>query len=232
VKAGRKPIPIAGKEAQTRRGARKPRKLLAVQECVTPRTLRRLLTDHVVSDRIGMPNEEALEKLASILESWRGDYLRHQHIEPLQTEVADEAGKLSRALEGLRNIYASQISDSSGLLRNKIEAIDRALASLGGLYGESVAVEHKGNLTWKFLAEVLPIDFTEAIHSTNPRCRIGIGHKGPLVRFIAALSPYLTGEQPTPGSVATQLKRLKREQVKLRCSPRHLAKPALFGLPT
>jgi hypothetical protein len=44
----------------------------------------------------------------------------------------------------------------------------------------------------------------------NPQLKLGLSHNGPLARFFAAIVPFLTGEHPTPGSVATQLKARKR----------------------
>jgi hypothetical protein len=58
--------------------------------------------------------------------------------------------------------------------------------------------------------DALPIDFERAMLSTNPSFKAGIGHSGPLTRFIAAIAPILTGERPTSDSVATLLKKRKK----------------------
>jgi hypothetical protein len=63
---------------------------------------------------------------------------------------------------------------------------------------------------WQWLANVLPIDFEIAMRSTNRNYKTGLSHNGPLARFIAAVVPSLTGQHPTPDSVATQLKKLRK----------------------
>jgi hypothetical protein len=203
-----KPIRYAGWEEKStwRGGPRTPRKKLERADRFTAPVLREMMLD-VVKPRLKMPTDDALEKLASILEWWRPEYWRHQHVDPLETKVAGAAADLLAGLEELRQIYAA---NGDGYLRKRIDTIDGAVKAINRLYSESIAVEHSGNLTWQKLANVLPADFAEAIRSTNPQYKIGIGHKGPLARFIAKIASRLTGENPTPGAAATELKDFRR----------------------
>jgi hypothetical protein len=59
----------AGQEKKLARGPRKPRKLLRRNDCFTADILGMLMLD-VVKPRLKMPTNEALEKLATILEHW------------------------------------------------------------------------------------------------------------------------------------------------------------------
>jgi hypothetical protein len=45
----------------------------------------------------------------------------------------------------------------------------------------------------------------------NPNIKIGLGHGGPLGRFIGAVVPMLTGEVPSADSVSAELKRRARQ---------------------
>lgn len=82
-------IPYAGKEKEsTRRGGpRTPRETLQRNDRITADILGKLMPD-VIEPRLKMPAEDALENLASILESWRGHYWRHDHIDLLENKVA------------------------------------------------------------------------------------------------------------------------------------------------
>jgi hypothetical protein len=204
-------IPYAGREERStsRGGPRTPRKQLGRNNRFTADIIEGVMLD-VVKTRLKMPTKEALEKLASILESWRGQYWRSQHIDPLENEVALRADELFSTLKKLREMYRVQTGERVGsYLARKIEAIDHACGALIQLSNESIAIEHSGDLTWHWLANVLPVDFATAIQTTNQGYKIGIGHTGPLVRFIHAVVPLLTGEHPTEGTVALQLKNFR-----------------------
>jgi hypothetical protein len=56
---------------------------------------------------------------------------------------------------------------------------------------------------WQWLADVLPIDFENAMRSADPNYKTGLSHNGPLARFIAAVVPSLTGQHPNPDSVVS-----------------------------
>jgi hypothetical protein len=211
VKALKKPIPYAGKEEKsTWRGEQKPRKLLQRNDRFTADILGELMPD-VIAPRLKMPTKDALEKLASILEGWRIEYWRAQHIEPLQHKAAITSLDLLSTLMGLREKYSAINGAGNGILADRIETIDHAREAIGRLFNKWIAIEHSGDLTWHWLANVLPVDFATAIQTTNPTYKIGIGHAGPLARFIEKIVPLLTGEQPTVGTVATQLKDFRKK---------------------
>lgn len=66
------------------------------------------------------------------------------------------------------------------------------------------------------LANALVLDFINAIKPANPTLDLGIGHEGPIARYIAAVVPLITGETPPATSVATKLKKLRSESETLR----------------
>ena len=89
-----------------------------------------------------------------------------------------------------------------------IGRIDNALGfSKSGDYSSILTLDSIDKPTgWTWLADVLPVDFHNSLQSTNPGLTLGVGHGGPTPRFIAAVAPFVTGECPSVGSVATQLK--------------------------
>ena len=196
-------VRYAGNEEKSTRsrgfsGPRPPRLTLRQEDHFTGASLQKLMQDHVIKRPMKMPSIEALEKLAANLERWRGDYWNNQHIAPLEKEIAAGAGKMYPALKKLRKIYEDR-SDIPGDIVEKISVINQALVSIASLYNKSIAVEHTGSLNWDYLNNALPADFATAMQTTNPNYEIGIGHAGPLTRFIAAVTPCLTGESTNSG---------------------------------
>jgi hypothetical protein len=124
-------IPYAGKEEESawRGGPRTPRETLQRNNRITADILGKLMPD-VIEPRLKMPAKEALENLASILESWRGHYWRHDHIDQLENKVALAADKLLSDLEELREICG---------VPRKIETIDQVSKALDRLFNEGIA---------------------------------------------------------------------------------------------
>lgn len=172
------------------------------------------MKDKVLKQKLRMPDDAALDKLASILEGWRLHFLGEQSLNPLRHKTHLAATDLAEALKRQREIYVKGITETHAqFLRDNVETIDCALSSLNGIWLAGMAVEYVGSFDphWKWLADdALPGDFATAIQSTNPNVKLGIGHTGPLARFISAVVPHLTGEKPSAQSVATQLKAIKR----------------------
>ena len=204
---------------------REPRALLKDVVPFKAEGLRELLQTKVLRGRWNMPSDEALKELARILEGWRQHYLVAQNLQPLQREACAAADKLTPALKKLREInaafHAAAVRDAAPRyvcdnLESRLAAINGALESLAVLNRESITVKYVGRceLTWQWLADALPEDFCNAMRSTNLGFEARFGYKVALHRFIAALAPTLTGEHPTPDSVATQLKTRRNRAVK------------------
>ncbi len=56
---------------------------------------------------------------------------------------------------------------------------------------------------WKWLADILPVDFETAMRSTNPDFQATPSYPGPFTRFVEAIVPLITGDHPTAASVAS-----------------------------
>jgi hypothetical protein len=64
---------------------------------------------------------------------------------------------------------------------------------------------------WHHFAEDLADAFRGAMHSTNPGLELRLSNNGPVVRFLKALVPEITGEEPTLNSVARYLQRSEQK---------------------
>lgn len=206
-----------------RQRKRKPRG--SVIEPITAESLRNIFEAEVLGRDLKMPREADLKKLAAILEHWRQTYHGENILgerRKLQDDATTAVTKLSEIVHRLaeldtQNIVAA-INDSapagiqrdlvvrlsaSGHLREKVNDIAQSPTLLDSpmTYGAT---------GWKFLIDVLPKDFFNAMKPANPTFALGISAAGPVARFIAAVVPKLTGEHPTVGSVATQLKARRR----------------------
>jgi hypothetical protein len=196
---------------------------------VTAQRLDRLITANVLRGRLRMPDEAALRKLAHILEGWRQTYQGEQFARrrrKLQDEALKALDVLSYAVLNLwlwdqRNIRDAIGEHAPSNVRRILnecashsKEVCRAVDAIAWMPGVGHRLAESGLDRWSWLINVLPLDFVGAMQSTNPKFRPGIGHAGPLARYIAAVVPLVTGEHPSPGSVATQLKALRTRRAK------------------
>jgi hypothetical protein len=63
---------------------------------------------------------------------------------------------------------------------------------------------------WHSIAEVVAASFKLAMVPNNPDDEFGRSNNGPVPRFVAAVVPMITGEDPRLGAVAQHLKRKAR----------------------
>jgi hypothetical protein len=206
---------------------RKPREYLWDAPPFNKEMLRELLKLHVLGSRLKMPADAEIEDLARVLNGWHEHYRVDQTYRALnqtRKQARDALATLKHSCANLRKDtrrhVASAIEDAAPdwvhkTLRRRLDeigAIEKFLATaenysviadLNSLVGEH----------WLTVAGALIQDFHNAMSPANPQLKLvklGLGHNGPLARFFAAIVRFLTGERPTPGSVATQLKARKR----------------------
>ena len=159
-----------------------------------------------------------------VLNFWRSHYQEGQTLRPLnqrKRKARDALAALKDSCAVLRDDtqrhLASAIEDAapSGALK----MLARRLDEIGAMEKFVAIAENYSVITdldtyvgerWLTVAGALIEDFHNAMSPANPQLKLGLSHNGPLARFFAAIVPFLTGEHPTPGSVATQLKARKR----------------------
>jgi hypothetical protein len=198
---------------------RRPRERPA--EPITAQTLRELFERRVLRGNLRMPGNAELGQLAGILEYWRQIFLDEQFLlsrRELQVEALAAHKTLTDAISKIAKLdesnffAAARESAPTGILRyfserlaesNGVRALAEHISAHPGLAYSPASYGANG---WQWLAGVLPEDFINAMKRANPTFAPGIGHTGPIASFIAAVAPLVTGEHPTPASVATQLK--------------------------
>jgi hypothetical protein len=189
-------------------------------ERITQEALRELFTTQVIRFPLAMPADADLIELARILEGWRLIFhsekaLHHRH--DLQREAFTAFEILEEAVSKIAELdeatFGSAIREGApqsvlvelAKRKQKTTDIHARTERIGSMLRQADG-EGLGTGGWKWLADVLPEDFVNAMKPTNPTFEPGLGHTGPVARFIAAVAPMLTGEHPTANSVATQLK--------------------------
>ncbi len=205
--------------SDARRRAPKEKKRTA-DSPITVELLRGLFATKVLKGRLKMPGDADLKKLALILEGWRQSYLSEQSAYSLrerQDNARKALDKLREALSELRTLNKHFFENAEQdhapasvfiILNRRLAEIKHALTCLSRIETATFLSESGiGAEGWMWLAGVLPQDFENAMRPANPTIVFGLGHGGPLARFIAAVVPPLTGESITAQSVSAQLKR-------------------------
>ena len=58
---------------------------------------------------------------------------------------------------------------------------------------------------WRWLADALPVDISNAMRPANPRWPSGYSKSGPLTRILAAIIPRVSGEHPSAIAIGNHL---------------------------
>jgi hypothetical protein len=203
---------------------RKPREYLSDASPFNEEMLREFLRLHVLGNRLQMPADAEIGELARVLNFWRSHYQVGQTYRSLnqrkkKAREALAALKASCAIlrDDAQRHLASATEDAapSGVLKT----LARRLDEIGAMEKWIAIAENSSVIAeldcyvgerWLTVAGALIEDFHNAMLPANPQLQLAFSHNGPLARFFAAIVPSLTGEHPTPGSVATQLKARKR----------------------
>jgi hypothetical protein len=179
-----------------------------------------------------MPGDADLDKLAAILEHWRLVFHDEEKLHlargVLQRKASRRLEKLSDVVSELVELDTSKLQAAAhdnntppgllSVLRNRLADSERVYAGVKGIGSRAELALYKPAMGWKWLADELPEDFINAMKPNNPEFSPGLSYSGPVARFIAVVVPLLTGEHPTPASVATQLKLRRQANRKTRSS--------------
>lgn len=203
---------------------RKPRELLSDASPFNVNVVRELLARDVLGRKLKMPADAELEELARVLNVWHSDYHRDQTYRLLnqtKKKARDALAALKDSCAILRKDthrhVASAIEDAAPdwvheTLARRLHEIG-AIEKLHAVAAKSSVIADLDSFVgerWLAVSGALIEDFRNAMLPANPELKLGLGHNGPLARFFAAIVPLLSGEHPTPDSVATQLKARKR----------------------
>lgn len=173
----------------------------------------------VVKGDMHKPSPAAWARLAMFVNVLRNDAMDIDARQRRYSQILPEVqGETDRLLEERRR-------DASRATVNPLvdeRGIERAIAAFEQLQAGIQAVRshvffpghepigmrpnRKGS-KWPSYTGILATIFVEAMEETNPGVAIGLGDDGPVARFIAAVIPFITGENPKPAAIARCLQR-------------------------
>jgi hypothetical protein len=171
-----------------------------------------------------MPGDAELNKLARILEFWRIQFLADQYLlqrTGLQNRARKALDELNDAVSAIvrfdKERYDADVAGGAPMaalrwLSDRLvesNSLRAHVARIGDLPGLAYSPAKWGFAKWHRLATVLPVDFAEVMKPQNSKFKGGISRGGPVVRFISAVVPMVTGEHPTAASVRRLLQRAK-----------------------
>ncbi len=175
-------------------------------ESITAERLREILAGQVLGRGLRMPGDDELEELAAVLDAWRQRFVAEQELEPIRQAQRNAMAALATLGQAVDVIGQDNrrfaVAVAIGDIRRNIRNIKAS-----PLWGSPMLSGING---WKWLGETWREDFVTAMRPRNPGFDPGLSRNGPLARFITAAAPMVTGERPTRGSVASQLKVLRR----------------------
>jgi hypothetical protein len=203
---------------------RQLRELLSDASPFSVEMLRELLAGDVLGRKLKMPTDAKIEELVRVLNFWRSHYQEGQIYRPLnqrKKKARDALAALKTSCAILRDDTQRQLASAtedaapSGVLEilaRRLDEIGAMEKSIAIAENYSVIADHDNYVgeRWPAVEGALIEDFHNAMSPANPQLKLALSHNGPLARFFAAIVPFLTGEHPTPGSVATQLKARKK----------------------
>jgi hypothetical protein len=179
----------------------------------------------VVKGSMKPPTPEACQRLALLVDVL---WLDARDIDAGRRELA----KLSLAMADLTRRFAEELLDELerppvnaliGVDLRRIEgdiaALESQSASIAAVRGRvffqadtpdrTVPSNRKGN-RWPAYADTLAQAFIKVMKETNPDIEIGIGQDGPVTRFIAKMSQFITNESPKLGTIEQHLRRRRK----------------------
>jgi hypothetical protein len=185
---------------------------------ITTEAIRELLDRRVLNSYFVMPGDAELTKLAGICEGWR---LRCA----AEREIRDTIDAKQKAARKAAEAWRAALADLSAGLMAFVPKADpagkhhllllagsvhrdilKAAAAAEAAEADYLAPIGYGWTDWAPYADALAEDFRRALRPKNPI----EGLENAVTRFLAALAPLMTGETPTPGSVDTKLKTMRR----------------------
>jgi hypothetical protein len=139
---------------------------------------------------------------------------------------AEDVKRLTIALNAVATSHWSKIAFSGSERQQKFDKLWAAVANLDEAdraeFGPRGVVaiatdyalkpppkrpeEGKGPKRWHEVAPLIANAFRDAVRPRNPTLTLGNSDQGSVARFVAAVVPQITGEEPTVAAVAARLK--------------------------
>jgi hypothetical protein len=189
----------------------------------------RLLLGRVLSKRQTMPGDAEIDRLVDVLNFWKNYYASvddaDQTNEWLQQEEA-ALETLAIVLPKLKTKIRTEldffrVAKWNGEIVAAKEKRLRELETLSDAVTTSMQAKFwtrfweqqniaGDNRRWREIQDVLCQDFVAAMKPANPEAMFGLSEGGALARWIAAVTPLITGERVKVSSVGQHRKKAAR----------------------
>jgi hypothetical protein len=170
-----------------------------------------------------LPENAQIERLASILNIWKAQFYAAQQSRLFNEKLAEAEAAIISLRRLMPEIYqhrktAADAGDWFSVpmaesAKRLLEALDFPDSYPGTLPPVLACVHrdtHKNSFPnalkdWRWLIKVMPVDFEAAMRPANPSIIFGKSKGGPLTRFLEAIIPRVTGENPPASAIGAQL---------------------------
>ncbi|MDR3521372.1 MAG: hypothetical protein P4L54_07125 [Acidocella sp.] len=166
-----------------------------------------------------LPGDAEILKLANILTTWKQHFYAAQEARALNERLAAAESAIKTLREIMPEIYKYRAEAANAgdpfskpmakAARKLLVALDypdkRPLGQppvLSCVHRESLPEQVKD---WRWLVNVLPIEYENLMRPANPTAIFGHSKTGPLACFLAKVIPRMTGETRTEAAIGTQL---------------------------
>ena len=180
---------------------------------IDDRLIRQILSD-ILKENQKIPNAFSISILSATLDTLRlkcyfeqkfkfREFLNH-YMDCDQKHHLKEFLKYDRGLS--RNLIDSEVIEPMADLARAIERLENALVRTDAEGKELDRLSIAGHDNWHALCAAVATQFIYAMK----RQTFGVSNDGPVPRFVSAIVPYITGEQPTVAAVGKRLKDIAR----------------------
>lgn len=159
----------------------------------------------------------AIKKIA-VSSSYNMPKERKELIERVE-EAIELSTKLLRSEKILQKIYEWAVKNREIItigafgVEDRISLIENFINSATNLKEHGLLADYKEQLSvnkWHFWAFDIASLFCNVINKNNPRINLRYSNTGPIVRYLSAVIPLISGEEPTAVNIARYLQRSHR----------------------
>lgn len=203
-------MPASSPQRRGRRGR-------TIPKAATPLTPGPITSDEVArafkAARISLPEQSELDRLSTTFTVYKQYFLDAQRQRDLN-DLANTAGNavrtLAKALPQLLDYQKSRAEMGDPFADWQASAISKLLGAVET--SDLPRIEAQSNVPnvirdWRWLVHVIRPVIAPAMPTIQ-----GTAKNGPASRFLAAIMPSMTGEEPSADAIATQIAHAKRDK--------------------
>ncbi len=190
--------------------------------------IRAIFKSHrIIRGNFKIPDDDGFRTLAkhatgikkiAISASYNMPKERNELIERVE-EAIELSTKLLRSERSLQKIYEWAVKNRETItvgafgVEDRIPLIENFIKSATDLKAHGLLADYKKELDvnkWHYWAVYIASIFCDVINKNNPSIDLRYSNTGPIVRYLSAVIPLITGEEPTAVNIARYLQRSHR----------------------